>query len=106
MAKYGFIGTLLVLLVLASTGSTHETDETGQEVRYFGGSCSTLAPEQSRLVDDWFRSFDELTRRDTDLEAFYDDFIRLSTKTTFDAVTHALLTTALTDASGNSLGTS
>ena len=36
--------------------------------------------------------------------AFYDDILSLSTKTTFDAVTHALMTTALTDAPGRKFG--
>jgi hypothetical protein len=36
--------------------------------------------------------------------AFYDDILSLSTKTTFDAVTHALMTTPLTDASGQTIG--
>ena len=35
---------------------------------------------------------------------FYDEIVSLSTKTTFDAVTHALMTTRLTDASGADLG--
>ena len=35
---------------------------------------------------------------------FYDDILSLSTKTTFDAVTHALMTTPLTDASGQKFG--
>ena len=36
--------------------------------------------------------------------AFYDDVLSLSTKTTFEAVTHALMTTPLTDASGQTFG--
>ena len=38
------------------------------------------------------------------LRSFYDDILSLSTKTTFDAVTHALMTTPLTDASGQKFG--
>ncbi len=38
------------------------------------------------------------------LGSFYDDMLSLSTKTTFDAVTHALMTTALTDASDQKFG--
>ena len=35
---------------------------------------------------------------------FYDEIVSLSSKTTFDAVTHALMTTQLTDAAGTGLG--
>jgi hypothetical protein len=43
--------------------------------------------------------FTKVTGQSLDARSFYDDMLNLSTKTTFDAVTHALMTTALTDAS-------
>jgi hypothetical protein len=93
------------LLVFIPTSAAQETNESGQEVRYFGGSYSTLAPGQTRLIEDWVQSFIEVTGREIDSETFYDEYIRLSTKTTFDAVTHALMMTTLTDGSETSLGT-
>ena len=48
--------------------------------------------------------FTKVTGQSLDARSFYDDVLSLSTKTTFDAVTHALMTTALTDASGQKFG--
>jgi len=70
----------------------------------FGGSYSTLDPRRQHLVDDWVARLSEITGQRIEPAAFYDGIIRLSTKTSFEAITHALMTTALTDASGNSLG--
>ena len=48
--------------------------------------------------------FTKVTGQSLDARSFYDDILSLSTKTTFDAVTHALMTTPLTDASGQKFG--
>ena len=48
--------------------------------------------------------FIKVTGQSLDARSFYDDILSLSTKTTFDAVTHALMTTPLTDASGQKFG--
>jgi len=97
--------TLLASLLLAlglSPAAGQGAQETGQ--RQFGGTYDLLEPQQRRLIDDWVRRFNEVTDRDTPPDVLY-NVIRLSTRTTFDAVTHALITTPLTDASGQSLGT-
>jgi hypothetical protein len=70
----------------------------------FGGAYSELDGRRQQLVSDWVARFVKVTGQDMDARAFYDDILSLSTKTTFDAVTHALMTTPLTDASGQSLG--
>src|SRR5262245_31304470 len=56
------------------------------------------------FVDDWVSRFAKTTGQKLPPGPFYDDLLSLSTKTTFDAVTHALMTTVLTDGSGASLG--
>ena len=66
---------------------------------------SDLHPEQKRLVDDWFRRFSDLVKRQVSPEEGYNN-LPVSTKTTFSGVTHALLRTPLTDESGASLGNS
>ena len=71
-----------------------------QPPRRFGGTYSELDQRRQHLVDDWVARFVKVTGQTLDARAFYDDILGLSTKTTFDAVTHALLTTPLTDASG------
>lgn len=93
-AKLGILG--IVLFVLGSANAQQSQ---------FGGNYAALHPEQQRLMVDWVARFNEVTTQDVEPGPFYDDLVRLSTKTTFDAVTHALLTTTLSDDSGASLGT-
>src|SRR5262245_37554033 len=69
----------------------------------FGTSYSALRPEQKRLVDDLVRHYNATTGSNIVSQQTYDS-ARLSVRTTFDAVTHALLTTKVTDAQGESLG--
>ena len=75
-----------------------------QPPRRFGGAYSELDARRQRLVDDWVARFVKVTGQSLDARAFYDDILSLSTKTTFDAVTHALMTTPLTDASEQKFG--
>jgi len=78
----------------------------GQEPppRPLGGAYSTLGERRQRFVDDWVSRFAKVTGQSVEPPLFYDDILSLSTKTTFDAVTHALMTTPLTDASGQKFG--
>jgi hypothetical protein len=69
----------------------------------FGGSYQGLSDEQRRLVDDWFRRFNEMTNRQLEPEEGYNN-LPLSTRTTFEGVTNALMETGLTDDSGKDLG--
>ena len=75
-----------------------------QPARRFGGAYSELDERRQQLVGDWVARFSKVTGQSIDARSFYDDILTLSTKTTFDAVTHALMTTALTDASGQKFG--
>src|SRR6185369_4500819 len=70
-----------------------------------GAKYSDLAPEQKALVDDWFRRFSEVIRKPLTSEEGYNN-LPVSTKTTFGAVTHALIHTTLTDQNGVILGSS
>ena len=70
----------------------------------FGGAYSALDERRQALVRDWVARFVKTTGQPVDPAAFYDDAFSISAKTTFEAVTHALMTTRLTDASGASLG--
>jgi hypothetical protein len=69
----------------------------------FGATYGSLKPEQKALVDDWIKRFSATIKKQVDAEKAYDN-LPLSTKTTFNAVTHALLSTQLTDESGRKLG--
>jgi hypothetical protein len=68
-----------------------------------GKSYSKLQPEQKRLVDDYVSHYNQTTGSKIVPQEAYDN-ARLSMRTTFDAVTHALLKAKLTDAKGKSLG--
>ena len=72
---------------------------TAQQPPRFGGAYSELDARRQQLVADWLARFTKVTGKALDARSFYDDVLSLSTKTTFDAVTHALTTTPLTDAS-------
>jgi hypothetical protein len=75
-----------------------------QPPRRFGGAYSELDERRQQLVNDWVTRFVKVTGQSVSASAFYDDVLSLSTKTTFDAVTHALMTTPLTDAGGQTFG--
>jgi hypothetical protein len=53
---------------------------------------------------EWVRRFNSTAKQNVDAEKAY-DAARLSLRTTFDAVTHALMNTKLTSQDGRSLGT-
>ena len=71
----------------------------------FGGAYADLTPRQKALIDDFYRRFSELTGAELDSEETYDK-ARLSSRTTYEAVTHALGRTNLTDENGGALGIS
>ena len=68
-----------------------------------GKSYAELRPEQKRLIDSFIRNYNATTGSTLVPEQAYDN-ARLSIRTTFDAVTHALLNAKMTDAQGKSLG--
>jgi hypothetical protein len=74
------------------------------ESRSFGGNFNTLQPAQQQLIVEWIRRFNSTTQLNIDAEKAY-DAARLSIRTTFEAVTHALLNTKLTNKDRQSLGT-
>lgn len=75
-----------------------------QPPRPFGGAYSELDERRQLLLDDWVARFTKVTGQSLDARSFYDDILGLSSKTTFEAVTHALMTTPLTDTSGRTFG--
>jgi len=73
------------------------------EALELGKSYSALRPEQVRLIDSFIRSYNATTGSALVPQQVYDS-ARLSIRTTFDAVTHALLNAQMTDSQGKSLG--
>ena len=94
---YGIVGTIILSVAAVEI-------ITAQQAPRFGGAYSGLDARRQRLVADWVARFTKVTGQSLDVAAFYDDVLSLSAKTTFDAVTHALMTTPLTDASGQQFG--
>jgi hypothetical protein len=70
----------------------------------FGGAYAGLDARRQQLVHNWVARFVSATGQKVEAGPFYDQIVTLSTKTTFDAVTHALMTTRLSDSSGADLG--
>jgi len=88
---------------VSGAGSPQAQPAAGQAPR-FGGAYSGLDPRRQQLVRDWVARFSEVIGRQLEPGPFYDDQITLSQKTTFDAITYALMTTPLTDESGANFG--
>ena len=97
LRTYRIVGILLLSVLAVGTIAA-------QQPPRFGGAYSALDERRQHLVDDWVARFVKVTGQTLDARSFYDDILGLSTKTTFDAVTHALLTTPLTDQSGQKFG--
>lgn len=100
LALFRFL--LLLLLVLA--GASQNVWAQGEEPDAFGGEYAALSPRQQELAADLYRRFSEVTGIEVAPEEAYNR-ARLSSRTTFEAVTHALATSELTGEDGGSLGT-
>ncbi len=94
--------TSITSIVIVSTLATPVGVQEPQP--QFGGSYSALDARRQHLVDDWVARFAKVTGRKVDPAFLYDNVVKVSSKTTFEAITHALMGTALTDASDNPLG--
>jgi len=105
------IGSSLAALVLVAGMSAQKqappkpTDSQQRATREqeFGQSYATLRPEQQKLLVDFIRRYNETAGSKATPEEAYDK-ARMSVRTTFDAVTHALLMTKLTNEKGEDLG--
>ena len=98
MCAVGFVATL------GSGRAVTGPAPRDQEPVQFGGAFAGLGATRQRLIDDWVTRFNQATGQTVESAEFYDTILRVSAKTTFDAVTHALMTTTLTDDTGANLG--
>jgi len=101
------IGACSILLAVrfASFAVSAAVQQPAAPPALLGDKYSDLLPEQKALVDDWFRRFAEIVKKPITPQEGYDN-LPISTKTTFSAVTHALIYTTLTDQYGVSMGSS
>jgi len=91
---------VVVLALACSVGPAIGQEQPAQ----FGGAYARLDVRRQHLVDSWVARFVKTTGQHVEPGAFYDEFLSQSTKTTFDAITNALMTTRLTESSGGALG--
>jgi hypothetical protein len=84
-------------------GSSKKTPAGEKPKKGFGGKYQDLNPWQRSLVDDAIQRANLLANANYLPEKSYNE-LSSSDRTTFEAVTHALMTTKLTDKSGASLG--
>jgi len=108
-----FFSSIGVLLLVVGSGLTQESTSALQKTNVspsqasgtqeFGKSYETLRPMQRQLIDDYVRNYNTTTGSQIIAPSAY-DAARLSIRTTFDAVTHALLNAQITDEHGKSLG--
>jgi hypothetical protein len=91
---------VLLSLITAALAIAQQTQSTPR----FGGEYSALDARRQQLVNDWVARFAKTTGQKLDPGPFYDELLSQSAKTTFEAVTHALMTTRLTDRTGGDLG--
>jgi|SRR6516165_306574 hypothetical protein len=104
------VGLCLAVLALATGASaqkqaqakTTTPQKQAGSPREFGKSYATLHPEQKKLLDDYVKRYDQTTGSKVTPQQAYEG-ARMSVRT-FDAVTHALLTTKLTNEKDKSLG--
>ena len=91
---------ILALLALSIGAGAQNTQGAASD---FGGGYDSLQSEQRALVDDWMKRFSATIHKQVDARQAYNN-LSLSTRTTFNAVTHALISTQLTGESGQKLG--
>ena len=93
-------GTLIILLSITVLAAQEKSASPPVD---FHGTYEALKPSQKQLIDVWYAEYNRMTNDHSDPKEY--NLFSLSTRTTFEAVTHALMTTKLTDKSGKSLGT-
>ena len=92
---------LAVALALAAPAILRAQQQTPPR---FGGKYSDLDAKRQGLVEDWVVRFNAATGQRLEPGPFYDEIVAFSTKTTFEAVTNALMRSRLTDETGAPLG--
>lgn len=99
------LNTSIYIVTLLTLAGSMPAQTITAAIETFGGGYASLHPQQKRLVDDWFQRFSATIGKPVNPEEGYNN-LPLSAKTTFGAVTHALLRTRLTNATGETVSES
>jgi hypothetical protein len=94
----GLAGAIAALTVVGLASGAQQAPQV------LGGGYASLDARRQALVDGWVARLSAVSGQPLEAGPLYDEKIKFSTKTTFEAVTHALMTTALTDGGGTRLG--
>ncbi len=94
---------LMVFTVVLGVSSVVAQNQASSTPPQFGGTYEGLSPAQRQLIDEWYADYNRMTGDHADPKEY--NQYSLSTRTTYEAVTHALMTTPLMDKSGKSMGT-
>lgn len=105
--QVGQVCVLVVLLAAVLGGTAIQAAEPAKKSQVpefkFAGNLEGLTAAQQLLIKDWVARVSKLTGKKLDPAQVYDN-APISPRTTFEAVTHALVHTALTDDAGKPLG--
>lgn len=93
----------LIMLMLVLMCAVTVAQNTRQRSATLGGKYQTLRPEQRALIQKWVAEYNRINGTKQAAARVYDE-LPPSYKTTYDAVTNAMLTSGLTDERGRSLG--
>jgi len=96
--------TLLgLILLVAGCGRKQIHFHIEQTEIQFGGKYSTLKPQQQKLIEAYTAELNRVFGTDRVPAEAYNS-VPISVRTTFEAVTHALMSTQLTDKDGENMG--
>lgn len=98
---FGMARRLILVVVVTGSFFAAQPQRKSLEINFLG-TYQSLQPAQSKLVDQWYAEYNKVSGDRLDPTDY--NKLPISTRTTFEAVTHALLTTSLTDNSGECLG--
>ena len=90
-----------IFVILLTIGAVAQNQPAGTS-QAFQGTYERLKPQQKLLIDDWYADYNKMMHEDLPPSDY--NQLSLSTRTTFEAITHALMTTKLTGKSGQPMG--
>ncbi|MGC2110921.1 MAG: hypothetical protein WA655_15475 [Candidatus Korobacteraceae bacterium] len=90
-----------IFVILLTIGAFAQ-NQPAQSSPAFRGTYEQLKPQQKQLVDDWYADYNKVMHENLPPSDYNE--LSLSTRTTFEAITHALMTTQLTGKSGQPMG--